>query len=196
MSSLWYPIIVLKLTLCTLRKIFFSIISPCFLNSLISSFISSRLEPLPATTGYTVLCESACALDEVELIVIPPCYNVIFLDQIHWSDQLHTLEILAMELRHHRLHLSAVEHPHKDRLNHIVKMMSERNLIASQFFCVRVQIASSHSCAKVTWILVNICYRIKYLCLKYRKRDSKYFGIILDDLPVIFIVSRIHYQKY
>ena len=48
------------------------------------------------------------------------------------------LEILAMELRHHRLHLSAVEHPHKDRLNHIVEMMSERNLIASQFFCVRV----------------------------------------------------------
>ena len=31
---------------------------------------------------------------------------------------------------------------------------------------------------------------------QFYERDSKYFGIILDDLPVIFIVSRIHYQKY
>ena len=111
--------------------------------SLFSEFLDQLLHLVTfgtssAATGYTVLCESACALNEVELILIPPCYNVIFLDQIHWSDQLHTLEILAMELRHHRLHLSAVEHPHKDRLNHIVEMMSERNLITSQFFCVRV----------------------------------------------------------
>ena len=79
MSSLWYPIIVLKLTLCTLRKnILFDNISlfsefPDQLLHLVTFGTSS------ATTGYTVLCESACALDEVELIVIPPCYNVIFL---------------------------------------------------------------------------------------------------------------------
>ena len=49
--------------------------------SLFSEFLDQFLHLVTfgtssAATGYTVLCESACALNEVELIVIPPCYNV------------------------------------------------------------------------------------------------------------------------
>ena len=85
---------------------------------------------------------------------------------------------------------------HKDRLDHIIKMMSQRNLITSQLLGMRIQITTSHSRTQVTWIILNFCHCIKNITFKNRKRNSQKLCIILNNLPVIRIIARIHYQKH
>ena len=149
-----------------------------------------------APTAYTVLGETACTLNEVQPISISPCLDRRFLDQIHGTDQFHSLKILTVQLRHHSLHLTTVQHTHEDCLDHIIKMMSQRNLITSQLLGMRIQITTSHSRTKITGIILNFCHCIKNITFKNRKRNSQKLCIILNNLPVIRIIARIHYQKH
>ena len=116
--------------------------------------------------------------------------------QIQRTDQFHPFKVLAMQLWHHCFYLTAIQHSHQDRLNHIIKMMSQCNFIASKFFRLCIQISSSHTCTKITWIPVDPCYCIKNICFKYSQRNPQKLCIILDNIPVVLIVSRIHDEKY
>ena len=114
-----------------------------FLIPAISFLTSIRLESeLPsAVAGGAGVGKPTGTLDKMQSVIIPPVLDVVLADQIHRADQFHALEIGAVQLWHHGLHLCAIEHSHKDRLDHIVIVMSQRDLVAAQFLCLAVQIA-------------------------------------------------------
>ena len=106
---------------------------------------------LSTAAGCTVLCKAACTLDEMKVIVIRPVNDICLTDQIQRADQLHSLKVRTVKLRHHGLDLCAIEHSHQDRLDDIIIVMSQRDLVAAQFFGFAVEITSSHSRAEIAW---------------------------------------------
>ena len=56
-------------------------------------------------TDGAVLREAAGTLDKFQLIVLPPCDDIFFADAIHGTDELHAVEIAAVELWQHGLQL-------------------------------------------------------------------------------------------
>ena len=149
-----------------------------------------------AAAGGAVLSETAGALDEMELVIVAPCFDVLFLDLVHGADQLHTLEILAMKLGHHSLDLAAVEHPHQYGLDHIIKMMSQSDLITAQGLGLGVQVTPAHAGTEVTGIAVHTGHDVEDLAFEDGKRNAQYLGVVLNDFPVIRIVARVHHQEY
>ena len=145
------------------------------------------------TAGGTGIGKTACTLDKMQIVVISPVFDVVLADQIHGTDQLHALEIRAVQLRHHGLHLSTVQHPHEDRLNHIIVMVSQSDLITPQLLCVTVEIASAHSRTQIAGAILDIIHRIKYLGFKNRDGNVHQLRIVLDDLAVRLTVTGIHH---
>ena len=60
----------------------------------------------------TCIRKLACTLNEMQIIVITPCLDSILADQIQRADQLHPFKICAVQLWHHGLHLSTIQHSH------------------------------------------------------------------------------------
>lgn len=106
---------------------------------------------LSTAAGCTVLCKAACTLDEMKVIVIRPVNDICLTDQIQRADQLHSLKVGTVKLRHHGLDLRTVEHSHQDRLDDIIIVVTKRDLVTAQFFGFAVEIASSHSRAEIAW---------------------------------------------
>ena len=104
---------------------------------------------LSTAAGCTVLCKAACTLDEMKVIVIRPVNDICLTDQIQRADQLHSLKVGTVKLRHHGLDLRTVEHSHQDRLDDIIIVVTKRDLVTAQFFGFAVEIASSHSRAEI-----------------------------------------------
>ena len=136
-----------------------------------------------------------CALQKMQMIVIPPCTDIALPHQIQRPYQFHSFKVCAVELRHHGLHLPAVKHSHQDSLDHIIVVMPQRDLIASQCLGMAVQIPSAHSCAKIARILLNGIHRIEDIALKDLYGDPQRLRITFDQRPVFLIISRIHHQK-
>ena len=63
-------------------------------------------------TGGTGISELAGTLYKVEVVVVAPVLYFSLADKVKRTYQLHTLEICAVELGHHSLDLTAVEHTH------------------------------------------------------------------------------------
>ena len=100
---------------------------------LISSLISTRFERFSLViAGRAGIGKLAGTLDEMQTVIISPRLDIILAHQIQRADQLHALEVDAVKLRHHRLHLRTVEHSHEDRLDDIIVMMAECNLVAAE----------------------------------------------------------------
>ena len=85
--------------------------------------------PLTALLGTTAACagfgQTAGTVDEVQVIVISPVDDVLFTDVIHGTDQFHAREIGGLQLGHHGLDLSGIEHAHQGRLDDIIEVMKE-----------------------------------------------------------------------
>ena len=70
-----------------------------------------RLDLLPfgasaaVVTDAAVFGEAAGALDELELVVAAPGENIVLVYSVHGTDQLHALEVRAVELGQHGLKL-------------------------------------------------------------------------------------------
>ena len=94
---------------------------------------------LCAAAGSAALCQTTGTLDKMQIIIIPPANDILFPDQIHGTDQFHTVKIGAVELGHHGLNLRAIEHSHQDGLNHIIIMVPQGDLVAPQIFRLAVQ---------------------------------------------------------
>ena len=107
-------------------------------------------------TCRTGICELACTLNEMQIIIISPCFNIILTDHIQRTDQLHSFKICAVQFRHHRLYLCRIEHSHQDCLYHVIIVMSQCNLVAPHLLCMAVQISAAHSRAQITWGLFDI----------------------------------------
>ena len=75
------------------------------------------------TTGSTMLRKTTRTLNKMKVIVVRPVYDIRLTDQIQRANQLHSLKVCTVKLRHHRLYLCTVKHSHQDRFNNIVIMM-------------------------------------------------------------------------
>lgn len=94
---------------------------------------------LSTAAGCTVLCKAACTLVEMKVIVIRPVNDICLTDQIQRADQLHSLKVGTVKLRHHGLDLRTVEHSHQDRLDDIIIVVTKRDLVTAQFFGFAVE---------------------------------------------------------
>lgn len=83
-------------------------------------------------TGGAGICEVTSALDEVKMILISPCLDVVLADKIKRADQLHFVKICALQSGEHGLPLPGVQHSHKGGLNDIIVVMPERNFVAAE----------------------------------------------------------------
>ena len=148
------------------------------------------------TAGSTGISELAGTLDKMQVIVVSPVLDICLTDQIHGADQLHPLEVCAVEFRHHSLYLCSIKHSHKDRLDHIIIMMAKRNLVTSHTFGIRVQMSTPHTRTQITWWFFHMVYRFKNIRFKNLDRDLQSFGIFLDHLTIRRAVTRIHHEKF
>ena len=105
-------------------------------------------------------------------IVIAPALDVSFADAVKRTNELHTGAARASDFRHHRADGSGIEHTHEIRLDDIIKMVAQGNLVAAEFFGVGVEIAAAHSRAEIAGILVDAGYDIEDLCLKNGQRNA------------------------
>ena len=63
-------------------------------------------------TGCAGVCEVACALDEVEVIIVTPVFDIILAYKVQRPNEFHAFKITASEFGHHSLDLPAVQHTH------------------------------------------------------------------------------------
>ena len=62
--------------------------------------------------------------------------------------------------------LRTVEHSHEDRLDDIIVMMAECNLVAAELLCKMIQMAAAHSRAEVTRRIFDMVNRIENIGLE------------------------------
>ena len=140
------------------------------------------------------LSETAGTLNKLEVIVSCPCNDVGFIDSIHRPDELHALEVQAVDFGDNSFQLAAVHHSHDDRLYDVAHMVAERDLVASELFGLRVEMAPAHAGAEVAGRLGLLVRDIKDICLENLDRDLKESGVALNFFAVYRIVARIHDQ--
>ena len=142
-----------------------------------------------------VLSKAAGALDEFQIIVALPAQDIFFPDAVHGADQGHAGKAGAVELGRHGLHLGAVEHAHHGRLNNIVEVVAQRDLIASQLLGLAVQVAAPHPGTEVAGVLFGVVGNGKDVALEDGHWDVQQLGIGLDLLAVDLVVAGVHHQK-
>ena len=157
------------------------------------------LLPLGTTAAVVahgaVLGKAAGALDEFQIIVALPGQDIFFPDAVHGADQGHAGEAGAVELGRHGLHLGAVEHTHHGRLNHIVEVVAQRDLVASQLLGLAVQVTAPHPGTEIAGVLFGVVGNGKDVALEDGHRNVQQLGIGLDLLTVDLIVAGVHHQK-
>ena len=102
-------------------------------------------------------------MQEFQAVVALPGDDVLLMDAIERANQLHALEVRAVQLGHHALQLRAVEHGHHRGLDHVVKVMAQGDLVAAQGPGVAVQVAPAHPGAKVTGVLLRRVRHVEYV---------------------------------
>ena len=134
----------------------------------------------------------AGALQKVQSVPIPPSADVGLPNIVHRADQFHAVKIGAVQFRHHGLNLPAMEHSHQDRLNDVVIVMTERDLITSEFLGFAVKISPSHSRAEIAGVFLHVEHGIEDIRLKDLNGDPQLFRVLLDHPPVFRAVARVH----
>lgn len=160
-----------------------------------------RLEALRAgltvgVAGRAGLGEVAGALDEVQAVVVAPVLDFRLADEVERADQLHAREVRGVELRHHRLVLSGIEHAHQDSLDDVVEVMAERDLVAAEALGFLIEVAAAHAGADVARGLRDVVDGVEDIRFEDRKRDAEEIRVSLDDLPVRLIVARVHAEEH
>lgn len=148
-----------------------------------------------AAAGSTVFRETAGTLDKMKIVGISPGLDICFFYQVKGADQFHTFKVLAVKLWHHGLNFGTIEHSHKDGLDDIIKMVAESDLVAAEFFCMGIKVATAHSRTEIAGVFINLGYHIENFRFENGERDSEDPGIVLDDLPVVGVITGVHYQK-
>ena len=98
---------------------------------------SLRYRSAVGSAGSAGIRKLACALYEMQAVIVAPVLYIRFTDEVKRSYQLHSVEIRTVKFRHHGLHLSAVKHTHEYSFDNIVEVMSKSYLVAAQFLCSR-----------------------------------------------------------
>ena len=101
-----------------------------------------------------------------------------------------------MELGHHPLDLPAVEHPHQRRLNDVIKVVPQRNLVAPHRLSQAVQVPPAHPGAEVTAVLRLALGDSEDIGVKNLDGDVQQGGVLLDLRPVHRVIPRVHDQVF
>lgn len=158
------------------------------------------LEPFGADISglgaqIVLLREFTGTLQEAEAVVIAPCLDIFFADQIHGAYQFHAFEVGAPEFGHHSLILAGVEHSHEYGLNGIVIVVPQRYFVAAKIFGPAVQISPSHSRAEIAGGFFYMKDGIEDRRVEDRYRNSKESAVLFDQRPVLRKVSGIHTEE-
>ena len=73
--------------------------------------------------------------------------------------------------------------------------MTKCDLIAPELLGFAVKIPPAHSRAKITGVFLHCVYHIKNRAFKNCDRNAERFGVVLQQSPVVVVISRIHHQK-
>ena len=138
----------------------------------------------------------AGALDEVQLVCVPPGLDIVLADQIQRPDQLHAGEIRAVELRHHGLDLRAVEHAHEDRLNDVVIVVPKRDLVAAEPAGIVIQVPAAHARAEVAGRFVHIVDIVKDVRLENVDGNIQLSCIFFNNAAVLRAVAGVHNEVF
>ena len=141
------------------------------------------------------LGEAASALQKFQMVVVSPGNDGILVDAVQRADQLHTGEILAMELGRHGLDLGAVKQSQERGLNDIGEVVAQGDLIAAQLLRLGIQAAPAHPGAEIAGVLVHLNSDIENIAFKDGDGNAQQLRIGLDEGPVGGIVARVHHQK-
>ena len=117
------------------------------------------------------------------------------MDAVHRADQLHPLEIAAVQLGQHGLKLRAVEHRHHRCLDDVIEVVPQRNLVASQFLGLAVQVAPAHARAEIAWVVLTAVGHVKHIRFKNLDRHVQQRGVLFDFPAVELVIAGIHHQK-
>ena len=131
----------------------------------------------------------------MQIVVISPVLDVVLADQIHGTDQLHALEIRAVQLGQHGLHLRAVEHAHDRCLDDVVEVVAECDLVAAERLRLAVKIAAAHAGAQVARVLFAVVGDLEYVSLENGDRDVQQRGVAFDLVAVDLIIAGVHDEE-
>ena len=162
-------------------------------------FAYQTLGILPLGVGGTVIArfgKAAGALQKAQAVIVAPCLDIVLSDVIQRTDQLHALIVGAVELGHHRLHLTAPEHTHQNRFDHVVIVMAEGDLVATELLRLFIQPAAAHSGAQITRRLFDFIHRVEDRDIKNGDRYAHHAGVALDHQAIQLIIPRIHDEEY
>ena len=146
--------------------------------------------------GRAGVREPACALYKVQIVVLRPVLDLVLPYEVHRADKLHSREIRAVQLRHHGFHLTAVDHAHEYRFDHVVEVVPQCDLIAAQLLCLIVEVTTAHSRAEVAGIVLYIVHGVEYIRFEHGDRDPHQLRVRLDYRAVLAAVARVHHQEY
>ena len=118
------------------------------------------------------------------------------MDAVHGPDQLHSLKVIAVQLGQHGLKLGTVKHPHHRRLDHIVEMMSQGDLIAAQLLRLAVKGSPAHSGTEIAGRFFGAVGHLENIRFKDRDGNVKQSGVVFNFLSVDGVIARVHYQKH
>ena len=139
--------------------------------------------------------KTAGTAEKFQLVIAGPRDDILLVDFIERPYELHALEMVAVELRKHGPDLGAVEHAHDGRLDDVVKMVPEGNLVAAELFCFAVQPSAAHFGAEVAGaVVLGVCDR-KDIGVEYGDGDMQKGCVGIDFLPVLRTVPRVHDEK-
>ena len=139
-----------------------------------------------------VFGKAAGALDKFKVVILHPRENVFLVDAVERTDQLHAREIRAVQLGQHGLHLRAVEHAHDRRLDDVVEVVAECDLVAAERLRLAVKIAAAHAGAQVARVLFAVVGDLEYVSLENSDRNVQQRGVAFDLIAVDLVIAGVH----
>ena len=137
----------------------------------------------------------ACALNEMQAVIVAPCLYIVLADEIQRTDELHALKIGAVQLGHHGLYLRAVQHAHENSLYNVVIVVPQRDLVAAERAGVGVKVPAPHPRAQIARGFVHCVHRVEYVRLKHRYRHAQLSGVVLYHGAVLRAVAGVHDEE-
>ena len=143
----------------------------------------------------SALGQPAGAAQEGQAVVVAPADDLLLVHLVQRADQLHPRHVVAVQLGHHALNLGAVEHAHQDRLDHVVEVVPQRDLVAAAAAGFAVEVPAAHLCAHVARRAAHGRDGIEDVRLEDLDGDVQPPGVFDDAPPVFRRVAGIHHEE-
>lgn len=146
---------------------------------------------------FSFVIEGASAADEIQSYGLSEGDDVFLSDEVHRSDQLHRLVILRLKFWKHSLKRAGAEKIHQRCIYHVVVMMSQCDLIASQFIPrYPIKATPSHLGAQRARILGHVVHGFEDIGVDDLGRQIQYGQILFYFIQDVFSVAGIHNQIF